>query len=175
MAMLRRAGPFNEDADPLDQPDGGPPTPNISGMGPLPMLGVDPSFPSDIGGPPPLLGDRRDVPPGNRGSGLPLNKPQSNKQSPLMRDQGQRMDVPPVSLTPSTLASPPSLTQRSPAMSLPSPQPESMVFPSMGGSKLFGASGGQSGGGLNIGGDSGEASNNPSSLIMSLLQLLGNR
>lgn len=68
----------------------------------------------------------------------------------------------------STTQSPPSITQIAPPLA--SPSPESLVFPSESGLGGFGE--GQFGGGLSLGASDG-GKDDPSSLILSLLQLLG--
>ena len=124
---------------------------------------------------------------GGIGDGLP--DPSGNPMKPIELNPGQtpvRSNVPRGAREPTlkagpvdsvgfagggaTTASPPSVTQRQP-MSLSSPDPGSMVRPS---GRLFGKRGGQFGGGLGLSAEEGfQGSQDPSSLILNLLKLLG--
>ena len=132
---------------------------------PLPLdepLPLEPTAPSGGGG---ILS------PGGSGQS-PVERNPSTPPTP-----GNRVEVPAQPQEPqlagrsAPLASPPSVTQRVPRITPPTP--ESLVFPSGGGGRgLFGNSGGMFGGGLSLG-DQGQQASDPSSLIQALLKLSG--
>ena len=108
--------------------------------------------------------------------------PSGNKFKPIELNPGQSSPTPTQGTAPQVnagpvgsapLVSPPSPTSGA-APVLTAPNPRSMVFPrSGGGSKLFGARGGQFGGGLTLGADQGlQGQEQPSDLIDSLMRLL---
>lgn len=165
MINLRRPNGFTQDDLMFQDPGGGQtqgaPPPGGGGMGniPSPPLG---------GGDPGGAGNKLKPIELNPGKGPSGNTPHQ-PQEPQVGD----MNEPHQSFMGggSNTLSPPSVTQKQPFMSLNSPSPESLVG---GKGSLFGSGGGQFGGGLGLG--SGQAqggAQNPSSLILSLLQLLG--
>jgi len=121
----------------------------------------------------------------NYPGGTDPTAPGSNRLSPIEMNPSQgggptppqgavpRVNAGPVGSAP--LVSPPSPTAgATPFPIMPSPPPQSMVFPrSGGGNKLFGARGGQFGGGLTLGAETAQqGEQDPSDLIASLMQLL---
>lgn len=131
------------------------------------------------------------VPPPVEGPGVGQNDPGGNATRPIELNPGKTptgpIGTPPKSQEPNVNAgpvdkqaflgggnntmSPPSVTQNQPFMSLTAPSPESMV---KSGSGLRGIGSGQVGGGLGLGaGVEQTGQQDPSSLILSLLQLLG--
>ncbi len=152
MARLRAgrgSGPLNPDQDYGPDGEAAPPPTNYPG-------GNTPSDPGGNATKPIEL---------NPGAGAPTHAPTPGSEPPV--------NTQPVGNSP--LVSPPSPTNgNNPMPILPSPPPQAMVFPrSPGGGKLFGARGGQFGGGLTLGAENAvQGEQDPSDLISSLMMLL---